>query len=144
MAMVTRPRDAHHMAHRSPQIDDEASLQAGGHQLQQAAGTVLKHAPAGESTQALAVTLAHIEEALDRLSVGMLQLAHVVATSRESGADRGILSPEAQALCFHLREVSDGLQDPQDSLRLSRLWLRVLRDGEATQDDAEATAEAFR
>ena len=59
--------------------EDQRALKAGAHELQQAAGKVLKHACAAEDPQTLGVALAHIEEALDRLSVAMLQAANAVS-----------------------------------------------------------------
>ncbi len=101
------------------------ALRESGHELQRASGKVLKHAAAAGSPTSLSVTLAHVEEAIDRLSVAMLQIAHVVATS-DTEADE--LGPEARALCVYLRKVSDDLGDSQDSCRVARMWVRRLRD----------------
>jgi hypothetical protein len=54
---------------------DEHALADSAHELQRAAGHVQQHAAASDQVPALGATLAHIEEALDRLSVGMLQMA---------------------------------------------------------------------
>ena len=85
---------------------DQRALKAGAHELQQAAGKVLKHAGAAEDPQTLGVALAHIEEALDRLSVAMLQAAHVVTAGHEDPADGHHPAPSAEALCFHLRRTA--------------------------------------
>ena len=74
----------------------------------------------------LSITLAHLEEALDRLSVGMLLAARAVATSRERNADanEGTLPPEADALCFHLRRTAETLRGPEAACEASRMWTR--------------------
>jgi hypothetical protein len=92
---------------------------------------VLKHAAAPDQVPTLGVTLAQVEEALDRLSVGMLQMANgVVEWSAEQGssADENALPPEARALCFHLRAVADALRAPRDACASSRTWMRRLLD----------------
>jgi hypothetical protein len=107
------------------------ALRESGYELQRASGGLLKHAGAAGSPTSLSVTLAHVEEALDRLAVAMLQIAHVVATSDdEAAAEFDEIGPEARGLCVHLRKVSDGLGDAQDSCRVARMWVRRLRDAE--------------
>jgi len=89
---------------------DQQALKVGAHELQRAAGKVLTHASAAEDPRTLGVALAHIEEALDRLSVGMLQAANAVALGHGDSADVGHLEhlePSAEALCFHLRLTAD-------------------------------------
>jgi hypothetical protein len=110
--------------HSTPQ--DQQALKAGAHQLQQAAGKVLKHACAAEDAETLGVALAHIEEALDRLSVGMLQAANAVAVSHGGSADGSRLEPSADALCFHLRRTAERLREPQLACQSSRFWTRRL------------------
>ena len=110
---------------------DEHALADSAHELQRAAGHVQKHAAAADQVPALGITLAHIEEALDRLSVGMLQMANgVVEWSAEQGpsADEDTLPPQARALCFHLRAVADALRAPRDACTSSRIWTRRLLD----------------
>src|SRR4051795_865511 len=110
---------------------DEHALADSAHELQRAAGHVQKHAAAADQVPALGVTLAHVEEALDRLSVGMLQMANgVVEWSAAHGlsADEDALPPEARALCFHLRTVADALRAPRDACTSSRIWMRRLLD----------------
>jgi len=109
----------------------EHALADGAHELQRAAGHVQKHAAAADQVPALGITLAHIEEALDRLSVGMLQMANsVVEWSAEQGlsADEDALPPQARALCFHLRAAADALRAPRDACTSSRVWTRRLLD----------------
>ena len=105
---------------------NQQALEAGAHELQQAAGKVLKHAGAAGDPQTLCVALAHIEEALDRLSVGMLQAANAVAVGHSGAADESCLEPSADALCFHLRRAADQLRDPQLACQSSRFWTRRL------------------
>ena len=110
---------------------DEHALADSAHELQRAAGHVQKHAAASDQVPALGITLAHIEEAFDRLSVGMLQMANgVVEWSAEEGlsADEDALPPEARALCFHLRAVADALRAPREACTSSRIWTRRLLD----------------
>lgn len=107
----------------------EHALADSAHELQRAAGHVLKHAAASDQVPALGATLAHIEEALDRLSVGMLQMANGVvewSAEQDASVDEDALPPPAQALCFHLRAVADALRAPRDACSSSRIWTRRL------------------
>jgi hypothetical protein len=97
---------------------DHRALKTGAHELQQAAGKVLKHACAAEDPETLGIALAHIEEALDRLSVGMLQAANAVT----AGAHHP--GPDAGALCFHLRRTAERLHEPVLACQSSRYWAR--------------------
>jgi hypothetical protein len=112
--MTTEPSRTH----------DQQALKAGAHELQRAAGKVLEHACAAEDPGTLGIALAHIEEALDRLSVGMLQAAHAVNVGDD---------PSAEALCFHLRLTAERLRDPQLACQASRSWTRrLIASGEST------------
>ena len=99
---------------------DQQALKAGAHELQRAAGKVLTHASAAEDPQTLGVALAHIEEALDRLSVGMLQAANAVTLGHSDSPDESPMEPPAEALCFHLRRTADRLREPQLACQSSR------------------------
>jgi hypothetical protein len=103
---------------------DQQALKAGAHELQRAAGKVLTHASAAEDPETLGVALAHIEEALDRLSVGMLQAANAVTMSHADPPEESRLEPAAEALCFHLRRAADRLREPQLACQSSRSWTR--------------------
>jgi hypothetical protein len=107
-------------------MDHPHALQRSAHELQREAGNLVKHAGGAASMPALSITLAHLEEMLDRLSVGMLLAARAVATSRERGADanEGTLPPEAEALCFHLRRAAETLRGPQAACEASQMWTR--------------------
>ena len=104
--------------HSTP--DDQQALKAGAHELQRAAGKVLKHAHAAEDPQTLGIALAHIEEALDRLSVGMLQAA--TAVTEGHGDSAGRMEPSAEALCFHMRLTAERLRESQLACQSSRFW----------------------
>ena len=103
---------------------DEQALKEGAHELQRAAGKVVAHASAAEDFKTLGVALAHIEEALDRLSVGMLQAATAVTLGNGDSADGGHLDPSAEALCSHLRLMAERLREPQLACQSSRFWTR--------------------
>ena len=107
-------------------IDHTHALQRSAYELQREAGNLVKHAGGAASMPTLSITLAHLEEALDRLSVGMLLAARAVATSRERNADanEGTLPPEADALCFHLRRTAETLRGPEAACEASRMWTR--------------------
>jgi len=100
---------------------DQQALTAAAHQLQRAAGSVLEHAAAADDPAALGVALARIEEALDRLSTGMLQAAHAVGGG---AADESGLEPSAEALSFYLRLTAERLRDPQLACQSARYWTR--------------------
>lgn len=117
---------------------DQQALKAGAHELQRAAGKVLTHASAAEDPQTLGVALAHIEEALDRLSVGMLQAANAVTLGHEDPADGGHLKPSAEALCFHLRLTADRLREPQLACQSSRFWTRRMIESAPHAEAAHA------
>jgi hypothetical protein len=120
------------MHHDRSEIDEECALRAGAYELQRAAGNVLRHAAGAESIPTLAITLAHVEEALDRLSVGMMMTAQAVATREpDASADGSGLPPTARALCFHLRMAAEKLRGPEDACRSSRTWARRLLEAEA-------------
>ena len=121
-----------------PTSCDEHALADSAHELQRAAGHVQKHAAASDQVPALGATLAHIEEALDRLSVGMLQMANGViewSAEQDPSVDEDSLPPPAQALCFHLRAVADALRGPRDACISSRTWTRRLLDDAAQEPE---------
>ena len=102
----------------------QQALKTGAHELQRAAGKVLEHACAAEDPHTLGVALAHIEEALDRLSVGMHQAANAVTTGHSDSTDESHMEPSAEALCFHLRRTAERLREPQLACQASRFWTR--------------------
>jgi len=94
---------------------------------------VLEYACAADDPATLGVALAHIEKALDRLSVGMLKAAHAV-TVGHGPAGESSLEPSAQALYFHLRLTSERLREPLLACQAGRSWTRRL----VTTGDARA------
>lgn len=127
----------------SPPQQKEHPLTASAHELQRAAGTLQKHAAGPAAVPSLGSALAHVEEALDRLSVGMLQLANGVVdwcNGHELSADEDALPPEAQALCFHLRATATALHAPRDACTSSRFWTRRLLDAGAQAAPREETS----
>jgi len=123
---------------------DQRALKAGAHELQQAAGRVLKHARAAEDPQTLGVALAHIEEALDRLSVAMLQAAHAVTAGHGDLAERHDPSPAAEALCFHLRRTAERLHEPQLACESSRFWAKRVSQERSWRTGSERVQSASR
>jgi hypothetical protein len=108
---------------------DDARLRSSAHELQRAAGSLQSHASGAAAVAGLETTLAHVEEALDRLSIGMLKMADAVTEScGDSGhaPDESVLPPEARALQFHLRTTAAALRVPQDGCTSSRTWTRRL------------------
>jgi len=81
----------------------------------------------------LGIALAPIEEALDRLSVSMLQAAHAV-TVAQGAAHESCVEPAAEALCFHLRLTAERLREPQLGCESSRSWTRRLLASDASSD----------
>src|SRR5215213_6241241 len=112
---------------------DQQALKAGAHELQRAAGKVLEHAAAADDPATLGIALTHIEEALDRLSVGMLQAAHAVTVAQGS-AHESCVDPSAEALCFHLRLTAERLREPQLACESSRSWTRRLVASDVSGD----------
>jgi hypothetical protein len=119
---------------------DQQALKTGAHELQRAAGKVLKHACAAEDPHTLGVALAHIEEALDRLSVGMLQAANAVTTGPGDAPDESHMTPSAEALCFHLRRTAERLREPQLACQASRFWTRRMIASAAHAEAARVPA----
>jgi hypothetical protein len=105
---------------------DEAEPKISAYALQRAAGQLQAHASTAGAVDDLEVTLAHVEEALDRLAVGLLKMADAVA---DRCAEPGELPPEGRALRFHLQMAATALRAPQDGCASSRMWTRRLLDG---------------
>jgi hypothetical protein len=125
----------HRMDSKRSTLRDRHALIGSAYDLQRAAGNMLKHARGADDAATLAVALAHVEEALDRLSVSAHQAAHAVTLGYSEGADESTLRPPAQALCFHLRLLAERLREPQLACQSSRSWARRLVDPEADGGD---------
>jgi hypothetical protein len=131
----------------NPRQSIEHQLAASAHELQRAAGRLQKHAADADQVPALGSALAHVQEALDRLCVGMLQMANgVVDWCSIDGlpADEDRLPPEAEALCFHLRATAEALRGPRDACTSSRFWTRRLLEARSSAaDPAECDSYAL-
>ena len=111
--------------------NEPSSLVASARDLQRAAGDVQAHAADADYIPTLGITLAHVEEALDRLSVGMLQMANGVIewyAGPGSAGREDALPPQARALCFHLRAAALSLEASENACASSRNWTRQLVD----------------
>jgi hypothetical protein len=109
--------------------DRDHALASSAHQLQRAAGTLQTQAPNPRAVPTHEITLAHVEEALDRLAVAMEQMANAVADwCGEPNAipENNALPPEARALRWHLQSVADQLRDSEIACASSRGWTRRL------------------
>jgi hypothetical protein len=115
---------------------EQQALTTGAHALQQAAGKVLKHAGAAEDPETLNVALAHIEEALDRLSICMLLAANAVTEGHAP-------TPTSEALGFHLRRAAERLREPELACQSSRFWARRM-SASAPQADLVPTYSGSR
>jgi hypothetical protein len=99
----------------------------GAYQLQRAAGGVLRDASAPDAVPALPVALAHLEEALDRLSISMVKTAQAVEEwPGAAEAETATLSAEARALRWHLFHLATRLRSAQDACPETRRWARQL------------------
>src|SRR5829696_7180207 len=136
---------AMHAIRRDPA--DDAGLKTSAYELQRAAGRIQSHACDAGATAGPETTLAHVEEALDRLSIGILKMAEAVTDScgdPAGAADESVLPPEARALQFHLRKAATALRVPQDGCASSRIWTRRLLDaGRDTAGAGNVTASTL-
>jgi hypothetical protein len=118
-------------------------LAAGAYQLQRAAGDVLRDASAPDAVPELPVALAHLEEALDRLSTSMVKTAQAVEEwPGAAEADGGTLSSDARALRWHLFHLATRLRGAQDTLPDARRWAQQLL--QQSPDDALTAATPRR
>jgi hypothetical protein len=74
-----------HMRRLGPNPD--RSLASSAHELQQAAGTLQSHAARADAVPTYGITLAYVEEAVDRLAVSLDQMVNAVADARASRRD---------------------------------------------------------
>lgn len=121
-----------------------ADLAASAHQLQRAAGFFQHHASARDSVQNLPAALAHVEEALDRLSTGMTLAAHAVEDWSDAGTE-GEAARDAHELRWHLFHLASRLKGGQERCveprRLARTLLEHERaDGELPTATASTAA----
>lgn len=83
------------------------------------------------------ITLAHVEEAVDRLAVALDQMANAVAEwcgESDAVVQEPELPPEARALRWHLHAAAASLRTAETACTASRDWTRrllaALPDGE--------------
>jgi hypothetical protein len=122
---------------RFPRGDDFSPAAAGVLETNRAVHRLESQAAGAEGIAKLGTTLADIEEALDRLSVGMLQMADGLVCGRSATGtplDENALRPEARALCFHLRATAEALRAPRDACASSRFWTRRLLDSRSNAE----------
>jgi hypothetical protein len=113
-------------------------LAAGAYQLQRAAGGVLREASAPDAVPALPVALAHLEEALDRLSISMVKTAQAVEEwPGAAETETGTLSAEARALRWHLFHLATRVRSAQDACPDTRRWAHKLLDDAPTSREGE-------
>jgi hypothetical protein len=115
--MLIRPRSS----------DPSRAGPASAHELQRAAGAFQRDAGDPEVVDNLPITVAHVEEALDRLAVGMERMAYAVgdwSPDERDSADDDALGPDARALCWHLRTTARALRSSRDASAASREWAR--------------------
>jgi hypothetical protein len=108
-------------------LRNRPELATGAYQLQRAAGDVLRDASAPDAVPALPVALAHLEEALDRLSISVVKTAQAVEEwPAAAETETATLSPEARALRWHLFHLATRLRSAQDACPETRGWARRL------------------
>lgn len=117
-----------HMRRLGPNPD--RSLASSAHELQQAAGTLQSHAARADAVPTYGITLAHVEEAVDRLAASLDQMANAVAEwcgESDAVVEESALPPEARALRWHLQAAATDLRTAEAACCASRDWTRRLR-----------------
>jgi hypothetical protein len=87
------------------------------------------------------ITLAHVEESLDRIAAALDQMANAVADwSGGSNAvvEEPALPPEARALRWHLHAAAANLRTSEAACTASRDWTRRLLAAEPPSDPHDA------
>jgi hypothetical protein len=113
-------------------FDPHGAVPDSAHQLEQAAAELQGHAADPGAVPTYGITLAHVEEALDRLAIAMELMTNAVAEwSGEPSAivQERVLPPEARALRWHLGSVADNLRASADACAVSGDWTRRLFAG---------------
>jgi hypothetical protein len=122
--------------HTPPALSDQdRALATSAHELQRAAGSLQTHAANPHAVATHEITLAHVEETLDRLAVAMEQMANAVADwcgEPSAIVEDNALPPEARALRWHLQSVADKLRGSETACAISRAWARRLLDNPPT------------
>jgi hypothetical protein len=124
--------------------ESNRTLASSAHELQQAAGTLQSHAARTDAVPTYGITLAHVEEAVDRLAVALDQMANAVAEwcgESEAVVEESALPPEARALRWHLHAAAASVRTSETACTASREWTRRLLDAVA---DVEHDGEPVR
>jgi hypothetical protein len=126
--------------------DQDQPLATSAHELQRAAGKLQTHAANPDAVPTHGITLAHVEEAIDRLAVAMEQMANAVADwcGEPSPVVNNALPPEARALRWHLESVADKLRDSELACATSRDWTRRLLDNLSADEQSPDLGAAHR
>jgi hypothetical protein len=102
------------------------NLAASAHELQRAAGHIQRNAARADAVQTLPTALAHMEEALERLSTAANVAARAVEEyDARAGADPDVLR-RARALRWHLAHLAARLRGASDACPDTRRWAREL------------------
>ena len=109
--------------------DPTRTLASSAHELQRAAGALQSHAAEPAAVPTYGITLAHVEEAVDRLAVSLDQMASAVAEwcgESDAVVEEPALPPEARALRWHLQAAATKLRTAEAACTASRDWTRRL------------------
>ena len=129
-----------------PVVSTPAYVAATASRLRRAAGELQQWAGSPDAVPSVPLTLAHVEDALDRLATGMQLMARSVdGWCGEDGAIPGenALHPEARALSHQLRAIADTLIDARDACPATCEWARRLL-GDAATELRPAAADTSR
>jgi hypothetical protein len=127
MADATVGLHASHM--RRFRSDPNQALASSAHELQQAAGTLQSNAARADAVPTYGVTLAHVEEAIDRLAVALDRMANAVSDwcgESDTIVAEPALPPEARALRWHLHAAAASLRTSEAACTATREWARRL------------------
>jgi hypothetical protein len=138
VALRPTPDDVR-MSLRALRTDPDALLPASAHQLQRAAEALRSDAGNADAVPTHGITLAHIEEALDRVSVAMDQMANAVGDrcgEQIAGLAEPALPEDARAVRWHLKMAAVNLRAAEGACAESRRWTRrLLADVPRALDD---------
>jgi hypothetical protein len=127
--MVDTTVQLHALHMRRFRSDPNHALASSAHELQQAAGRLQSHAARADAVSTYGITLAHVEEAVDRLAAALDQMAYAVAEwcgESDAVVEEPALSPEARALRWHLHAAAANLRTSEAACTASRDWTRRL------------------
>ena len=119
------------------------ALASSAQELQQAAGTLQSHAARADAVPTHGITLAHVEEAVDRLAVSLAQMANAVAEwcgESDAVVEERALPPEARALRWHLQAAATNLRTVEAACTASRDWTERLFAAVSDSDDERRLA----